>query len=1024
MIDADGNQTTSNYRYDLGKVSATQRPPVASSPSAVQSFDYYENGRVKQVTAPVNGVNSYTKWFYPLNHLAIASLSTIENGKGEVYSAQVFDGQGRLRATAKALPDVNGYYNGPASGANYIGQYTEYDARGQVVKQSTPTEMINTWQSAGDDLSGWLFTQQTYDWKGRPLISYNTDMTYKEVSYNGCGCAGSDVLTTDELGNQQKLHKDPLGRIIKTEVFKTDGNHDLYLTTTYSYNALDQIVSTTQRAAATGVTQTSTMTYDGFGRLATSHTPKQKMDPSKPQSSDHTSYAYNADDTVQQVTDARGMVSRFEYNGRQLLKKIIYDSSADYNIEPAATVTFGYDAAGNRSSMTDGQGTVNYQYDASSRLTSETRNFTTLNRSYTLSYEYNLSGALAKLTEESSGANFVYTHDAIGRLTEVKGSPFAGVTNYVTGIQYRAWGGIKSASYGNNSVATISYNSRLQPKEFRLIDNTYNLNLMLENYSYYNDGRLWTLTDLDDAPGNNPPSTLRFLTRSYQYDMLGRVTFGGGSQSTPFKQFYDYDEFGNMKNRSGSYYYGPFQSEAATYTDNRRNGWTHDPEGQVISSPASSTDDARTMSYNAAGQLVRTVNTATGSTVTYDASYDGDGRSVRESQVTTGNGASSTVAYIVRSTVLDGQEVTRLDQAGNKTSTSVPADGLLFAKQFMDFGSRVAWIQRNPLGITETSKGVYDPLGNYIPFQQMADPRPPAGSYNSSSMTGLLGRLSNPNNYGMGCFRDGQPTNCDRVLNDINHGLAQNVIISGTANPLVTLANNGFIPTTTTRTTTLGQIVPNVNPEFKGISITVQSFYFVMPPGSQPGSEVNPIEQDPYKVERDAAKKGLDILRSNEVCRNYIRDLINATRSDVGFNPTLDPATTDYEMGIKAYMVAIDANRVTRSNKSGSDGSTITWGETDNNAGTVIWYKEFYNGQDDEDRGVQTIHESLHQLPGFTDQALARAASILAAGGNISKAKSFSYDKKGLGEASRYLQDEIKRKCSSKQTKPGETIIR
>ena len=37
------------------------------------------------------------------------------------------------------------------------------------------------------------------------------------------------------------------------------------------------------------------------------------------------------------------------------------------------------------------------------------------------------------------------------------------------------------------------------------------------------------LTDLDDTAGSNPPSTLRYLSRVYSYDNVGRVIGGGGT---------------------------------------------------------------------------------------------------------------------------------------------------------------------------------------------------------------------------------------------------------------------------------------------------------------------------------------------------------------------------------------------------------------------------------------------------------------------------------------------------------------
>src|SRR5260370_29761826 len=98
----------------------------------------------------------------------------------------------------------------------------------------------------------------------------------------------------------------------------------------------------------------------------------------------------------------------------------------------------------------------------------------------------------------------------------------------------------------------------------------------------------------------------------------------------------------------------------------------------------------------------------------------------------------------------------------------------------MSNGPSVTWTQRNPLGITETGLAVYDPLGNYVPFQRQQDPRPPAGSYNSSSMSGLAAGLGNTNDYGgMGCLMDGLSTSCSRLLRSIQSGLGDKLIVSG-----------------------------------------------------------------------------------------------------------------------------------------------------------------------------------------------------------------------------------------------------
>ena len=96
--------------------------------------------------------------------------------------------------------------------------------------------------------------------------------------------------------------------------------------------------------------------------------------------------------------------------------------------------------------MTDGMGSMSYQYDQRSRLTSETRQFTDpvtpfLNGSFTLSYSYNLAGEVAAVTDPT-GVAVNYGYDKTGRLSGVTGTTFAGVSQYATGMQYRAFGAL------------------------------------------------------------------------------------------------------------------------------------------------------------------------------------------------------------------------------------------------------------------------------------------------------------------------------------------------------------------------------------------------------------------------------------------------------------------------------------------------------------------------------------------------------------------------------------------------------
>jgi YD repeat-containing protein len=806
VTDPDLFSSNATYNFDFGAVTRKQTPQpnlTTNTPGPQQFFEFDSIGRLLQITNSVN--SAHTRFEYSNTLIRVDTYATIEDWLGEAHSFRITDGAGRVVATAS---------DHPGSVGGFSGQKMMYDVMGRTIKTSNPTETNASghpaqWATAGDDAAaGWIYTQQTYDWKGRPLVTTNQDGTTKTASYSGCGCAGGEIVTLTDEGTmdagvtkqrQQKIYSDVLGRTWKLELLNWDGNgpfgtapeNSIYSTTVTTYDARDQVTEIRQYAGpeGSGTYQDTTMTYEGYGRLKTRHTPSQQVDSNNPASTDHVTWDYNSDDTVQKMTDARGAVFNFSYNSRHLVTDINYSLSPGVpttgpaRVAPAASVSFSYDAAGNRVTMVDGFGAKNYQYNQLSQLTQEIRQFSV--GSFPISYAYNLAGQLTGLTDPF-GASFSYTRDAQGRLKTVVGSPYAGVTNYVNDVAYRAWGAPKSIAYSGRS-STIGFNSRMQPTQFRLTA-TNGASIIRENYSYFADGRLDRLTDLDDTAGSNPPASLRFLSRGYSYDQVGRVVNGRGTgnagSGVPFNQSYTYDAFGNMIGRSGSYYnYNTSAptSDTATYINDRRSNWSYNADGQVRATPFTSTDQPRSMVYDVAGRMSSTVETGQNNTITYAAQYDGDGRLCYESSNTVPG--TFTASFIVRSTVLGGEVLTRLDSSGNKLTTHVPAERLLFATQRSSGapGPLVMMTDRNPLGISETSMAVYDPLGNYIPFKSYGNPIPPPGSYSSASMSGLSSSQANAQSYGVGCVMDGVPTNCKKVMEQLEKGRARKVEVLGPA---------------------------------------------------------------------------------------------------------------------------------------------------------------------------------------------------------------------------------------------------
>src|SRR5690349_4895943 len=199
------------------------------------------------------------------------------------------------------------------------------------------------------------------------MVTTNQDNSTKTASYSGCGCAGGEVVTlTDEMGRRQKIYSDVMGRQWKKDILNWNGT--VYSTITQTLNVRDQATLIRQWAGAEnggGAYQDTTLSYDGYGRLQSKHVPEQNPGLT-------TVWEYNNDNTLHKVIDARGASATYVYNnGRHLVNQVQYYAPA--GITPTANVTFAYDAAGNRTSMSDSLGGHTYAYDSLSRLTSETR---------------------------------------------------------------------------------------------------------------------------------------------------------------------------------------------------------------------------------------------------------------------------------------------------------------------------------------------------------------------------------------------------------------------------------------------------------------------------------------------------------------------------------------------------------------------------------------------------------------------------------------------------------------------------
>ena len=112
----------------MGVLTRSQNPK-----GAVETRIYDSAGRIDRITSSNGG---YTRRVYPSAQTSVQSFSLLVAGMPEFYAIQLFDGVGRVRATATDFPGSTGRYSG---------QYIEYDSMGRARKQSNPTEITKAW---------------------------------------------------------------------------------------------------------------------------------------------------------------------------------------------------------------------------------------------------------------------------------------------------------------------------------------------------------------------------------------------------------------------------------------------------------------------------------------------------------------------------------------------------------------------------------------------------------------------------------------------------------------------------------------------------------------------------------------------------------------------------------------------------------------------------------------------------------------------------------------------------------------
>jgi hypothetical protein len=529
---------------------------------------------------------------------------------------------------------------------------------------------------------------------------------------------------------------------------------------------------------------------------------------------------------------------------------------------------------------------------------------------------------------------------------------------------------------------------------------------MRYDYSYFADGRLKQLTDLDDIGGQPSQVQFHYMSRAYAYNHTGQVSGvaavpNNWALPAPFSGSYSYDAFNNLNSRSGVYGLNTSQSDSATYTNNRRVGWTYDADGRVTASADSSTSSTRTWSYNAAGEQVSVVETASGATATNTTAYDGNGELLYESVVTS---AATTSDYMIHSSVL-GAVLTKLDAAGNKDTTYVPANGLVMPLQQKDYqgNATMRWVHRDASGLQEDGKA-YDPFGGLIQNVQPPTGGPPPNMpfYGPSYGGVTWSSFSNANNLTTGCKMDGVAASCDSVMRALGNGTADLRSLS-TTGTVADFFNAGFgglvMPFVNSRSQWKNDAPPKSGgpPRLQPASHHANPHWVSSTPDSEGGPghwetsfEINyflgaVFGSDPQNTaltsgEVDILASDLKNLLNNAECAAFIEKVLKQLKSDTGrsnydtadiselFSKVKSGRGFDWRPGLNAQ-----ARGGGGYDHNGNNIASISLKPT-------LVFGNLSNTSQSVSRGLTIIHELFH-VAGYDHQLMARA--VYNAGGRF-----------------------------------------
>lgn len=440
------------------------------------------------------------------------------------------------------------------------------------------------------------------------------------------------AFTFDEF-NRLKTVTDPLGRVTEYEYGRAPGCggcgghapivsriiHPDGKRTEYAYDLTDRRTNETI-AAGTAEAATTVWTYDGAGRLATQtdangnkHTwvydAGSRVVAETNAAGDVTTYAYDVTGKLTNRVDGAGVETFWEYDA---MNRVTAIGSGTLRYE------YEYDLAGRRTAMHtrvngDIAETTTYVYDELDRLIEKIDP-----TGYSLTYGYDAVGNRTNLTVARVEGGRVYlsqsyAYDERNRLASMIGN------DRVTAFQYDALGRRTNAVWPNETTATYAYDDANQL--LSLVHASAATTIASFVYGY-------------DLGGNRTNMITLEGTNSYAYDNRDWLTYAEYPDGS--SQDFDYDPVGNRTVltevgtgvppvRVTAYTYGPANRLLASASALETNVYAYDGAGRLTNQLVNGQE--RRYEYSFRGQMTA-LHDMDGRVFAY--AFDGDGNRVSQ----------------------------------------------------------------------------------------------------------------------------------------------------------------------------------------------------------------------------------------------------------------------------------------------------------------------------------------------------------------------------------------------------------